>query len=129
MPSYVYYIEPRDDEEIEIDRRMVRSCEDKDKILIWLDGLTDREEILQMQVREFHLNPRDDKESLLWLRRVNMALAATGVGISRVRKRAQEIGAITPCPKSAQIENLLQKNRNLKAEIEALKIVANGADQ
>lgn len=119
MPSYVYYIETHDDDEIVIDRKTVASCDDHDQLREWFAGLQDREEMLQMKTRAFHMNPKDDEESLLWLSRINKALAATGIGISRVRQRAYEIGAMAPSPTTITINKLNQKVTNLKAELAA----------
>lgn len=121
MPSYAYYIEPTEDEEIEIDKKMIDGCDDHETLRRWMDGLEDRHEILSMQNKAFHLSPRDDANSLRWLRRVHMALAATGIGIGRLRRRMIAVGAITPDPRDVKIAALEHKITNLRAELEEAK--------
>lgn len=118
MPSYAYYIESTEDEEIEIDKKMIEGCDDHETLRRWMDGLEDRHEILSMQEKAFHLNPRNDANSLRWLRRVHMAMASTGIGITRIRRKMIAVGAITPDPRDVKIAGLEQKVTNLKAELE-----------
>lgn len=120
MPKVAYYVDDSNSDPIEIDRRTVDACEDAALLWEWLGDLEDLEETVQMQTRAFHLNPNDSQESLLWLGRANKALAAAGIGRSRVRRRLMALGEIDDSQVS-QIKGLEEKLANAKARIAVLE--------
>jgi hypothetical protein len=117
--SVSYYIEQGQDD-LEIDRRMIDACSDADRLAEWVAGLEDSRDAIQMQTAAFHMAPKTDSESLRWLAAANQALAATGIGITRVNQRRRALGFIHN-PMSSQIARLEEKLLNAKARIAELE--------
>lgn len=120
MASYVYEIEERDRDEFILSRQDVETETDPNILADWHRGLEDRHDILTMQIETYRENPKDDRESLLWLHRVCMAKAATNIGLTRLNRRRVQLGLI-PNPADGRIRVLEDKLMNAKAQIAALK--------
>jgi hypothetical protein len=120
MSSYAYQIEDSDLDEFILEREYIETETDPDILNEWRRGLEDRDDILSMQIETFKLNPREDRESLLWFNRVCMAKAATGIGMTRLKRRMIRLGMIED-PQARQIASLESKLLTAKAEIVALQ--------
>ena len=120
MPSYAYEIDEPEDDDIIVTRDDIEAENDADELLDIRRGLEDRDDLLSMQIEAFRLNPSEDEASLMWLRRVSKAKAATGVGLSRVRQRLIKLGVIDN-PLDRQIKALEAKVIERNAEILELK--------
>lgn len=120
MASYAYEIEECDRDEFIIDRDDIEAADDPDVLADWVRGLENKRDILSMQIEAFREAPREDQESLLWLHRVCMAKAATGIGLSRLQQRRVKLGLVEN-PLARQIAALEAKLLHAKAEIAALK--------
>ena len=118
-----YFVDDGIDTQIEIDRKTVDACEDVEALKDWLGGLEDLEETIQMQTRAFYLAPNNSQESMLWLARANKALAAAGIGHSRIKRRLIALGAL-PNTKDVQIAKLEEKLANARARIAELESAA-----
>ena len=126
MPSYAYEIEECDRDDYILDRDAIETESDPDILADWARGLEDKIDILSMQIEAFRENPREDRESLLWLNRVCTAKAATSIGITRVNRRRVTLGLL-PNPLQQQVAALEAKLLTAKAEITALKMQAERA--
>lgn len=120
MASYAYQIEESDRDDFIISREDIEAESDPGILADWVRGLEDKHDVLSMQIETFRENPREDRESLLWLNRVCMAKAATNIGLTRLRQRRVRLGYVQN-PMERQIATLEAKLLTAKAEIVALK--------
>lgn len=124
--SVAYYVDDSETEPLEIDRKTIEACNDVATLKEWLGGLEDLEETVRMQTAAFHMAPNDSPQSLLWLSRANKALAATGIGITRVRRKLIAMGELYD-PRAQQIKTLEEKLLNAKARIAELEEQTNAS--
>lgn len=127
MPRVSYFV---DDGQIDYDitRNDIDSCSDQKTLEEWARGLEDLLESVTMQTDAWHLYPKTDQQSLLWLGRANQAKAATAIGLKRVRKRLRDLGFLLPDAHQKEvigmhvkIRELQEKLSNATAEVELLK--------
>lgn len=123
MASYAYEIEECDRDEFIIAREDIETETDPQVLADWVRGLENKSDLLAMQIGAFREAPREDSESMLWLHRVCMAKAATGIGLSRLQQRRVKLGLVLN-PMASHIASLEAKLLTAKAEIAAMKAVS-----
>lgn len=111
MPSYVY-IDESDWAETELTPADIDACTDADQLKEWWRGLDEVQDNIKAQLEARRLTGTDDAE---WVWRASQAMAYTGMGMGRIRRKLKAHG-FDPNPYGSKLEQLQRKLQTLKVE-------------